>query len=102
MTRNQPAFSPTWGAVLFGARNHAATGGRVVVATILAETHDLMLADLASFQFFDASLVGPRVSYSISSILWRRKGWTASWPRSGAPSNAKHWLLVTESVAFYH
>jgi hypothetical protein len=32
------------------------------VATVLAETHDLMLANLASFQFFDASLVDPRIS----------------------------------------
>src|SRR5215210_8895497 len=45
------------------AYHHAAAGGRAVVATLLAETHDLMLANLASFSFFDASLVGERVTY---------------------------------------
>ena len=39
------------------AYHHAAAGGRAVVATLLAETHDLMLTNLASFTFFDASLV---------------------------------------------
>jgi circadian clock protein KaiC len=45
------------------AYHHAAAGGRAVVATLLAETHDLMLTNLASFTFFDASLVGERVTY---------------------------------------
>jgi circadian clock protein KaiC len=45
------------------AFRHAAAGGRAVVATFLSETHDLMLANLASFRFFDASLVGELVSY---------------------------------------
>jgi circadian clock protein KaiC len=45
------------------AYHHAKAGGRAVVATLLAETHDLMLANLASFAFFDASLVGERVTY---------------------------------------
>src|SRR5215217_7093498 len=45
------------------AYHHAAAGGRAVVATLLAETHDLMLANLASFTFFDASFVGERVAY---------------------------------------
>jgi circadian clock protein KaiC len=42
---------------------HAATGGKAVVATLMTETHDLLLANLASFVFFDPSLVGERVSY---------------------------------------
>jgi circadian clock protein KaiC len=42
---------------------HATSGGQSVVATLLTETHDLMLANLASFQFFDPSLVGERVHY---------------------------------------
>jgi circadian clock protein KaiC len=42
---------------------HAAAGGRAVVATLLTETHDLLLANLASFTFFDATLVGERVFY---------------------------------------
>src|SRR5918993_2651928 len=45
------------------AYHHAAAGGLAVVATLLAETHDLMLTNLASFTFFDASLVGERVTY---------------------------------------
>lgn len=45
------------------AYHNATTGGRAVVATLLAETHDLMLANLASFTFFDASFVGERVIY---------------------------------------
>jgi circadian clock protein KaiC len=45
------------------AYHHAAAGGRAVVATLLAETHDLMLTNLASFTFFDSSLVGERVTY---------------------------------------
>ena len=45
------------------AYHHAAAGGRAVVATLLAETHDLMLANLVNFSFFDASFVGERVTY---------------------------------------
>ena len=60
------AGSPGAGKTILGnqlAFNHAAAGGRVVVATLLAETHDLMLANLASFQFFDPALVGEGVVY---------------------------------------
>lgn len=42
---------------------HAATGGRAVVATLLAEPHDVMLANLRGFHFFDPGLVGDRVHY---------------------------------------
>jgi circadian clock protein KaiC len=42
---------------------HAAKGERAIVATLLTETHDLLLANLAGFRFFDAALVGERVSY---------------------------------------
>src|ERR671911_1865799 len=45
------------------AFHHAATGGRTLVATLLAETHDLMLANLRGFRFFDPTLVGDRVHY---------------------------------------
>jgi len=45
------------------AFHHAAMGGRAIVATLLTETHDLLLSNLASFAFFDASLVGERVTY---------------------------------------
>lgn len=42
---------------------HAAVGGRAVVATLIVETHDLMLSNLESFEFFDPSLVGDRIHY---------------------------------------
>jgi circadian clock protein KaiC len=35
----------------------------VVVATLLSETHDLMLANLRGFRFFEPTLVGDRVQY---------------------------------------
>src|SRR5215212_8901287 len=60
------AGQPGTGKTTFGnqlAYHHAAAGGRAVVATLLAETHDLMLTNLASFTFFDPSLVGERVTY---------------------------------------
>ena len=45
------------------AFHHAASGGRAVIATLLTETHDLLLANLASFRFFAPDLIGDRVSY---------------------------------------
>src|SRR5215207_6200768 len=45
------------------AFHHAATSGRALVATLLSETHDLMLANLRGFRFFDPTLVGDRVHY---------------------------------------
>ena len=60
------AGSPGVGKTTLGnqlAFHHAATGGQALVTTLLAETHDLMLANLRGFRFFDASLVGDRVHY---------------------------------------
>src|SRR5215212_5249828 len=60
------AGSPGVGKTTLGnqlAFHHAATGGQALVTTLLAETHDLMLANLRSFRFFDATLVGDRVHY---------------------------------------
>ena len=45
------------------AFRHAASGGNVIYATLHAETHDLMLWNLRSFSFFDASLPGDRIHY---------------------------------------
>lgn len=42
---------------------HAAAGGRVLVATLLTESHDRMLAHLHGFAFADHRLIGERVSY---------------------------------------
>jgi circadian clock protein KaiC len=58
--------SPGVGKTTLGnqlAFHHAATGGQALVTTLLSETHDLMLANLRGFRFFDASLVGDRVHY---------------------------------------
>jgi circadian clock protein KaiC len=60
------AGSPGVGKTTLGnqlAFHHAATGGQALVTTLLSETHDLMLANLRGFRFFDASLVGDRVHY---------------------------------------
>jgi circadian clock protein KaiC len=45
------------------AFHHASAGGHVGVATLLAESHDVMLANLKGFAFFDPALVGTRVHY---------------------------------------
>ncbi len=45
------------------AFNHVAGGGRALVATLLTETHDRMLAHLRGFRFVDPELVGERLSY---------------------------------------
>src|SRR5215210_2338788 len=58
--------SPGVGKTTLGnqlAFHHAATGGQALVTTLLSETHDLMLANLRGFRFFDAKLVGERVHY---------------------------------------
>jgi circadian clock protein KaiC len=60
------AGSPGVGKTTLGnqlAFHHAATGGRALVTTLLAEAHDLMLANLRGFRFFDPALVGDRVHY---------------------------------------
>src|SRR5215207_8325951 len=60
------AGSPGVGKTTLGnqlAFYHAATGGQALVTTLLSETHDLMLANLRGFRFFDPALVGDRVHY---------------------------------------
>src|SRR5829696_2252657 len=60
------AGSPGVGKTTLGnqlAFYHAAAGGQALVTTLLSETHDLMLANLRGFRFFDAKLVGERVHY---------------------------------------
>jgi len=42
---------------------HAAAGGTAVVATLLTETHDRLLAHLAGFGFADAAPIGVRLHY---------------------------------------
>lgn len=42
---------------------HAKAGGQVMVATLLTESHDRMLAHLYGFAFADHRLIGERMSY---------------------------------------
>lgn len=42
---------------------HAAGGGVAIIATLVAETHDRMLAHLAGFDFVDPALIGTGVHY---------------------------------------
>jgi circadian clock protein KaiC len=58
--------SPGTGKTTFGnqvAFAHAARGGHVIVATLLTESHSVLLNNLQSFSFFDPGLVGERVHY---------------------------------------
>jgi circadian clock protein KaiC len=49
---------------------HAVRGGTVIVATLLAESHDILIENLRSFRFFDSALVGSRIRYlSLQSPL---------------------------------
>lgn len=57
---------PGSGKTTFGnqlAFAHAARGGQVMVATLMTETHDVLLKNLESFSFFDPALVGNRIRY---------------------------------------
>lgn len=52
---------------------HARTGGQVIVATLLTESHEILLENLQGFDFFDPDLVGDRVHYlSVLSPLMER------------------------------
>ena len=62
------------------AFHHAASGGRAVIATLLTETHDVLLANLAGFRFFAPDLIGDRVSYLNLFDALEQKGRMASWP----------------------
>jgi circadian clock protein KaiC len=42
---------------------HAAQGGRVIVATLLTESHDVLLENLQSFSFVNSGLIGDDVRY---------------------------------------
>jgi circadian clock protein KaiC len=57
---------PGTGKTTFGnqlAFAHAARGGRVIVATLLSETHEVLFENLQGFDFFDETLIGDRVRY---------------------------------------
>lgn len=50
--------------------SHVAAGGRAVYLTLLTENHSRLLAHLATYRFFDATVVGQRLHYfSASSTL---------------------------------
>ena len=42
---------------------HAAGGGSAIIATLLTETHDRMLAHLRGFRFVDPTVIGERLRY---------------------------------------
>ncbi|MFN8594412.1 MAG: ATPase domain-containing protein [Thermomicrobiales bacterium] len=67
------AGTPGTGKTTLGnqlAYNHAAQGKIAVIATLVAETHDRMLAHLAGFTFLDADSIGTSVHYlSLVSAL---------------------------------
>ena len=42
---------------------HARAGGKVIVATLLTESHDVLLENLSGFRFFDRDLVGEAIRY---------------------------------------
>jgi circadian clock protein KaiC len=57
---------PGTGKTTFGnqlAFAHAARGGRVLVATLLTETHDVLFGNLQGFDFFDETMIGDQVQY---------------------------------------
>ena len=43
--------------------HHARNGGRVLVATLLAESHDRLFQFLSTMSFFDASRVGAEIQF---------------------------------------
>lgn len=43
--------------------HHAENGGRVLVATLLAESHDRLFQFLSTMSFFDASKVGAEIQF---------------------------------------
>ena len=58
--------APGTGKTTLGSQlafTHAAGGGRVLVATLLTESHDRMLGHLQGFGFFDRTIVGDRIDY---------------------------------------
>jgi circadian clock protein KaiC len=60
------AGEPGTGKTIFSnqiAFNHAASGGRVVFASLLSETHARMFAQLSSLSFFDEGPIGDALFY---------------------------------------
>lgn len=55
------------------AFTHAANGGNALVATLLTESHDRMLAHLHGFRFVDRALVGDRIQY-VSLVTAMQEG----------------------------
>ena len=70
-----------------------------LVTTLLAETHDLMLANLRGFRFFDPALVGDRVHYLNLFDALAEEGSTASLPPSVTWRENGATLLVVDGAA---
>lgn len=56
------------------AHRHAGAGGQVVYVTLLSESHGRMLAHLASFEFFEPSLIGAGLYYVSAHTELEREG----------------------------
>lgn len=95
--------TPGTGKTTFGnqlAFAHAASGGRVIVATLLMESHDILLENLQSFDFLDASLVGDRIHYlSVLSPLLDSGPDAIMATLRREVRNAKATLLVIDGTA---
>jgi circadian clock protein KaiC len=68
---------------------HAVAGGRAIIATLLTETHERMLAHLRTFAFADPALVGERIQY-ISLLTAMQEGGTDGAINALVPTIQKH------------
>lgn len=60
------AGAPGTGKTTLGnqlAFSHASAGERVIVATLLSESHDVLIENVSGFSFFDRDLLGDRLRY---------------------------------------
>lgn len=56
------------------AFNHVAQGGRVLVATLLSESHERLFQYLSTLSFFDPSLVGKQIQFVSAFDTLEREG----------------------------
>jgi circadian clock protein KaiC len=56
------------------AFNHVASGGRVVFASLLTETHDRLFSQLRSFSFFSPAVIGEELYYFSAYATMEKEG----------------------------
>jgi circadian clock protein KaiC len=56
------------------AFNHVASGGRVVFASLLTETHDRLFSQLRSFSFFKPEVIGGELYYVSAYATMQKEG----------------------------